>query len=40
VQRRVQKAMGSRLTSLNIYLMLFTHAALRTKTKGLPIDVT
>jgi hypothetical protein len=37
--QHIQKVRGSRLISLNIYLMLFICAAPRTKSKGLPIDV-
>jgi hypothetical protein len=36
----IQKARGSRLTFLIIYLMLCTRAAPRTKSKGLPIDIS
>jgi hypothetical protein len=37
--QRIQKVRGSWLTSLIIYLILFTHAALHIKSKGLSIDV-
>jgi hypothetical protein len=39
VNELVQKARGSRLTSLIIYLMFFTRATPRTKSKGLLIDI-
>jgi hypothetical protein len=36
---RIEKARGSRLTSLTIYLMIFTCATPYTKSKGLSVDI-